>query len=63
MPYVVKSDRQYTNGKTAVLYHKKFGLFCHECTNRAETAFQYRTKRDAEKTSKTLGNGWYVEKI
>lgn len=63
MAYVVKSDRRYTNGTTAVLYHKKFGLCFNECELAPEKAKQFRTKAEANKCAKELGSGWYVEKL
>ena len=63
MPYVVKSDRHYTNGSTAVLYHKGFGLFLHECETDPKDAKQFRTKSEATKCAKELGKAWYVDKV
>ena len=63
MPYVVKSDRHYTNGTTAILYHKGFSLCFHECETDHEKAKQFRTKSEATKCAKELGKAWHVEKV
>lgn len=60
--YVVKSDRHYTNGKSAVLYHKRFS-FLHECTVKPKEALQFKTKKEAEQCAEELGPEWYVEKM
>lgn len=45
--WVLKSDRHYTNGKTAVLYFKCMMLGFHECASSPETAMQFKTKKEA----------------
>lgn len=62
MAYVLKSERHYTNGMTATLYHKSFGLFCHNCCGKEE-ATQYRTKKDAKEVLKQLDKSWEIEAV
>lgn len=63
MPYVVKSDRHYQGNVVAVLYHKGFDFFLHDCVSTPEKAKQFRTKSEATKCAKELGKAWYVEKV
>ena len=62
MAYVLKSKRHYTNGMTAVLYHKSFSISCHNCCGKEE-ATQYRTKKEAKEVLKHLDNSWEIEVV
>ena len=62
MAYVLKSERHYTNGKTATLYHKCFTLCFHECCDKEE-ATQFRTKKEAREVLKQLGKSWEIENV
>lgn len=62
MAYVLKSERHYTNGKTATLYHKGFTLCFHDCCGKEE-ATKYRTKKEAKEVLKCLDKSWEIEVV
>lgn len=56
MAWVLKSERQYKDGTSAVLYHKGFPLgIMHECCGNPETAQQFKAKKDAMQYRKEHG--------
>ena len=65
MTWVLRSERHYTNGTSAVIYHKgvELGMF-HICVGTPEEAEHFRTKKDAMATCKLFcGKGWEAVKI
>lgn len=62
MAYVLKSERHYTDGTTATLYHKGFTAIFHDCCGKEE-ATQFRTKREANEVLKQLGKSWEIEAV
>ena len=63
---VLKSERQYTNGTTAVLYHQRIALgMFHECGGTPEEAKQYKTKKDAiaDRDALGLGRAWEAIRV
>lgn len=62
MAYVLKSERHYTNGITATLYHKGFSFCFHECCDKEE-ATQYLTKKEAKEVLKQLDKSLEIESV
>lgn len=60
MPYVLRSERHYTDGTTTTLYHKGFLLGLHECGDKNE-ATRFKTKKEAKEVLKQLGHRWEIE--
>jgi hypothetical protein len=66
MAWVLRSERHYTNGTTAVLYHQRIALgMFHECGGTPEEAKQYKTKKDAmvDRNAIGLNKSWQPVKI
>lgn len=66
MAWVLKSERHYTNGTTAVLYHQRIALgMFHECGGTPEEAKQYKTKKDAiaDRDALGLGRAWEAIRV
>ena len=65
MAWVLGSERHYTNGKTAKLYHLKTTFLFHECADKPTEAKQYRTKKEALEDRKMsgLGKNWIPERV
>lgn len=60
MAWVLRTERHYLDGKTAVFYHKGFPFgIMNESTLSTEDARQFRTKKEAMEYRKEYGMRQY----